>query len=169
MYFTFYGMMAVGITPTQHFAAVISSAFYSLWNLVSGFLIPKSVSKTTAYITLYIRCILTFFFLCLGLISTSLAMFQHIPVWWIWFHYLCPVSWTLRGIITSQLGDVEEMIQGPGFQGTVKEYISVTLGYDQTINGMSSVLLSVVVLICFNILFFGSFAVSVKVLNFQKR
>jgi len=46
MYFTFYGMMAVGITPTQHFAAVISSAFYSLWNLVSGFLIPKSVSKT---------------------------------------------------------------------------------------------------------------------------
>ncbi|WVY92651.1 hypothetical protein V8G54_031739 [Vigna mungo] len=135
MYFTFYGMMAVGITPTQHFAAVISSAFYSLWNLVSGFLIPKS----------------------------------HIPVWWIWFHYLCPVSWTLRGIITSQLGDVEEMIQGPGFQGTVKEYISVTLGYDQTINGMSSVLLSVIVLICFNILFFGSFAVSVKVLNFQKR
>lgn len=44
-YFTFYGMMAVGITPTQHFAAVISSAFYSLWNLVSGFLIPKSVSE----------------------------------------------------------------------------------------------------------------------------
>ncbi|KAL9320039.1 hypothetical protein ACSQ67_011878 [Phaseolus vulgaris] len=79
------------------------------------------------------------------------------------------VSWTLRGIITSQLGDVEEMLEGPGFQGTVKEFIAVTLGYDQTINGMSSVLLSVIVLICFNILFFGCFAVSIKVLNFQKR
>jgi hypothetical protein len=43
-YFTFYGMMAVGLTPSQQFAAVISSAFYSLWNLLSGFLIPKSVS-----------------------------------------------------------------------------------------------------------------------------
>jgi len=38
-------MMAVGLTPSQHLAAVISSAFYSLWNLLSGFLIPKSVSN----------------------------------------------------------------------------------------------------------------------------
>ena len=51
-------------------------------------------------------------------------MFQHIPVWWMWFHYLCPVSWTLRGIITSQLGDVEEMLVGPGFKGNVKEFIA---------------------------------------------
>lgn len=43
-YFTFYGMMAVGLTPTPHLAAVISSAFYSLWNLMSGFLVPKPVS-----------------------------------------------------------------------------------------------------------------------------
>lgn len=44
-YFTFYGMMAVGLTPSQHMAAIISSAFYSLWNLLSGFLIPKPVSE----------------------------------------------------------------------------------------------------------------------------
>lgn len=43
-YFTFYGMVAVGLTPTQQVAAVVSSAFYSLWNLLSGFLIPQSVS-----------------------------------------------------------------------------------------------------------------------------
>jgi len=43
-YFTFYGMVAVGLTPTQDVAAVVSSAFYSLWNLLSGFLIPQSVS-----------------------------------------------------------------------------------------------------------------------------
>ncbi|KAJ7541808.1 hypothetical protein O6H91_10G077700 [Diphasiastrum complanatum] len=40
-YFTFYGMMAVGLTPSQQLAAVVSSAFYSLWNLFSGFLIPR--------------------------------------------------------------------------------------------------------------------------------
>ncbi|CAI8585681.1 unnamed protein product [Vicia faba] len=134
-YFTFYGMMAVGFTASQQLAAVISSAFYSLWNLLSGFLIPKA----------------------------------SIPGWWIWFYYICPVQWTLRGIITSQLGDVETTIVGPGFKGTVKEYISATLGYDQKINGISSVGLSVTVLLAFNVLFFGSFATSVKVFNFQKR
>ncbi|KAI4306609.1 hypothetical protein L6164_029870 [Bauhinia variegata] len=135
LYFTFYGMMAVGLTPNQHLAAVISSAFYSLWNLLSGFLIPRT----------------------------------RIPGWWIWFYYICPVSWTLRGIITSQLGDVETRIVGAGFEGTVKEFLSAYLGYDSAINGVSAVSLSIIVLICFCILFFGSFAVSVKVLNFQKR
>ncbi|XP_024516623.1 ABC transporter G family member 31 [Selaginella moellendorffii] len=40
-YFTVYGMMAIGLTPSQQLAAVISSAFYSLWNLFSGFIIPQ--------------------------------------------------------------------------------------------------------------------------------
>ncbi|WJX31315.1 ABC transporter G member 31 [Trifolium repens] len=134
-YFTFYGIMAVGLTPTQHLSAVTSSAFYSLWNLVSGFIIPKA----------------------------------YIPGYWLWFHYLCPVSWTLRGIITSQFGDVQDIIEGPGFKGTVKQYISVSLGYDDTINGVSAVWISAIVLVGFVIFFFGSFAISVKVLNFQKR
>lgn len=47
-YFTFYGMMAVGLTPTQHMAAIVSSAFYSLWNLFNGFLVPKTVSNDSS-------------------------------------------------------------------------------------------------------------------------
>lgn len=129
-YFTFYGMMAVGLTSSQHLAAVISSAFYSLWNLLSGFLVPK----------------------------------PYIPGWWIWFYYICPIAWTLRGIVTSQLGDVETKIVGPGFEGTVKEYLEVSLGYGPGMIGVSAA-----VLVGFNILFFLVFAVSVKVLNFQKR
>lgn len=41
MYFTYYGMMTVGITPNVNVAAIISSAFYGLWNLFSGFIIPR--------------------------------------------------------------------------------------------------------------------------------
>ncbi|XP_062085164.1 ABC transporter G family member 31 [Humulus lupulus] len=129
-YFTFYGMMAVGLTPSQNLAAVISSAFYSLWNLLSGFLVPQ----------------------------------PNIPGWWIWFYYICPVAWTLKGIISSQLGDVETRIVGPGFDGTVKEYLEVSLGYGPGMIGVSAA-----VLIGFSVLFFTVFAVSVKVLNFQKR
>jgi hypothetical protein len=44
LYFTFYGMMAVGLTPNYHIAAVVSSAFYGIWNLFSGYLIPRPVS-----------------------------------------------------------------------------------------------------------------------------
>lgn len=40
LYFTFYGMMTVAFTPNQHIAAVSSTAFLSIWNLFSGFIIP---------------------------------------------------------------------------------------------------------------------------------
>ncbi|KAL5225223.1 hypothetical protein ABZP36_011862 [Zizania latifolia] len=129
-YFTFYGMVAVGLTPTQQTAAVVSSAFYSLWNLLSGFLIPQS----------------------------------RIPGWWIWFYYICPVAWTLRGIITSQLGDVDTRIVGPGFNGTVQEFLRQNLGYEQGMTGVT-----VTVLIAFSLFFFSIYAVSIKMINFQRR
>ncbi|XP_074289923.1 ABC transporter G family member 31 isoform X2 [Silene latifolia] len=129
-YFTFYGMMAVGVTPNQHFAAVVSSAFYSLWNLLSGFLLPKRL----------------------------------IPKWWIWFHYIDPVAWTLRGLITSQLGDVESMLNEEGFKGTVKQYLDVYYGFGPGMIGLSAL-----VLIGFCVLFSGAFMGSIRYLNFQKR
>ncbi|KAL5806630.1 hypothetical protein ACOSQ4_029363 [Xanthoceras sorbifolium] len=129
-YFTFYGMMAVGLSPNPDLADVISSASYSLWNLLSGFLVAK----------------------------------PSIPGWWVWFYYICPVAWTLKGVITSQLGDVEIIIEHPEFKGTVKEYLDVNLGYGPGMVGVSAA-----VLITFCIFFFGIFAFSIKYLNFQKR
>ncbi|KAF9617024.1 hypothetical protein IFM89_033094 [Coptis chinensis] len=41
LYFTYYGMMAVGLTPNQAFAAIVSAAFYSVWNLFAGFVITR--------------------------------------------------------------------------------------------------------------------------------
>ncbi|KAJ1691234.1 hypothetical protein LUZ63_015389 [Rhynchospora breviuscula] len=41
MYFTFYGMMAVAMTPNSDIAAIVSTAFYFLWNIFAGFLIPR--------------------------------------------------------------------------------------------------------------------------------
>ncbi|KAL6344933.1 hypothetical protein AAG906_006696 [Vitis piasezkii] len=49
LYFTFYGMMAVAITPNQHISGIVSSAFYGLWNLFSGFIIPHTVMSWTLY------------------------------------------------------------------------------------------------------------------------
>ncbi len=45
LYFTYYGMMAVALTPNHQIAAIVGSGFYNLFNLFSGFLIFRPVSK----------------------------------------------------------------------------------------------------------------------------
>ncbi|CAI0467872.1 unnamed protein product [Linum tenue] len=129
-YFTFFGMMAVGLTDTQSLSAVVSAVFYTFCDLLSGFLISK----------------------------------QFVPGWWIWLYYICPVAWTLQGIISSQLGDVETVIEGPGFRGSVKDYLKEYYGYGTNMVGPS-----VGVLVCFSILFFSAYAASLKFINFQRR
>lgn len=44
LYFTFYGMMAVAMTPNGDIGAILSTAFYAIWNIFAGFLIPRPVS-----------------------------------------------------------------------------------------------------------------------------
>ncbi|KAJ0959675.1 hypothetical protein J5N97_000667 [Dioscorea zingiberensis] len=41
LYFTFYGMMAVAMTPNSDIAAIVSTAFYFVWNVFAGYLIPR--------------------------------------------------------------------------------------------------------------------------------
>ncbi|KAE9591001.1 putative ABC-2 type transporter [Lupinus albus] len=41
LYFTYYGMMSVALTPNQHISTIVSSAFYAVWNLFSGFIVPR--------------------------------------------------------------------------------------------------------------------------------
>ena len=44
LYFTFYGMMTVAVTPNHHIAGIIANSFLIIWNLFSGFIIPRPVS-----------------------------------------------------------------------------------------------------------------------------
>ncbi|XP_071710523.1 pleiotropic drug resistance protein 1-like isoform X2 [Rutidosis leptorrhynchoides] len=41
LYMTFYGMMTVAITPNANIAAIIAASFYAIFNLFSGFIIPR--------------------------------------------------------------------------------------------------------------------------------
>ena len=47
LYFTYYGMMTVSITPNLQVASIFAAAFYSLFNLFSGFFIARPVSSNT--------------------------------------------------------------------------------------------------------------------------
>ncbi|KAI3512641.1 hypothetical protein L1887_19959 [Cichorium endivia] len=41
LYMTYYGMMTVAITPNANIAAIIASSFFAIFNLFSGFIIPR--------------------------------------------------------------------------------------------------------------------------------
>ncbi|XP_058115189.1 ABC transporter G family member 42-like isoform X2 [Magnolia sinica] len=131
LYFTYYGMMTVSITPNHQVAAIFAAAFYALFNLFSGFFIPR----------------------------------PKIPKWWIWYYWICPVAWTVYGLIVSQYGDLENTIQVPG--GTtmpIKSYIEDHFGYKNDFMGPVAA-----VLVGFTVFFAFMFAYCIKILNFQQR
>lgn len=53
LYFTFYGMMTTAITPNHTVAPIIAAPFYTLWNLFSGFMIPRKVWEKPISFRLY--------------------------------------------------------------------------------------------------------------------
>ncbi|KAJ7530183.1 hypothetical protein O6H91_15G083600 [Diphasiastrum complanatum] len=131
LYFTYYGMLAVSITPNYQVAAIVASTFYALFNLFSGFLIPR----------------------------------PKIPKWWVWYYWICPVSWTLYGLVASQYGDVTSPLQIPDeSQKPVKLFLIEHFGYHKDFLGVVAT-----VLVAFTIFFALMFAFCIKCLNFQYR
>ena len=132
LYFTYYGMMTVSLTPNHQVASVFAAAFYALFNLFSGFFIPR----------------------------------PRIPKWWIWYYWICPVAWTVYGLIVSQYGDLTQTIKGTGMtpDPMIKQYIQVHFGYEPDFMGPVAV-----VLVGFTVFFAFLYAYCIRTLNFQMR
>ncbi|XP_010654721.1 pleiotropic drug resistance protein 1 [Vitis vinifera] len=128
LYFTFYGMMAVAATPNQHIASIVAAAFYGLWNLFSGFIVPRN----------------------------------RIPVWWRWYYWICPVAWTLYGLVTSQFGDIQDTLLDKN--QTVEQFLDDYFGFKHDFLGVVAA-----VVVGFVVLFLFIFAYAIKAFNFQRR
>ncbi|KAJ6833048.1 ABC transporter G family member 39-like [Iris pallida] len=128
LYFTYYGMMSVALTPNADIASIVCSAFYAIWNLFAGFVIPR----------------------------------PRIPVWWRWYYWACPISWTLYGMIVSQYGEIDHPLSGT--DQTVKEFIKSYFGYKHDFLGVVAV-----AVMGFPVLFALVFTAGIKILNFQRR
>ncbi|XP_015083661.1 pleiotropic drug resistance protein 1-like [Solanum pennellii] len=127
LYFTLYGMMTVAVTPNHTIASIVSSAFYTIWNLFCGFVVPKT----------------------------------RMPVWWRWYYYICPLSWTLYGLIASQFGDVQDRLDT---KETVEQFLENFFDYKHDFVGYVAV-----ILVGISVAFLFIFAYSIKSFNFQKR
>ncbi|XP_037466688.1 ABC transporter G family member 44 isoform X1 [Triticum dicoccoides] len=128
LYFTYYGMLAVGLTPSYNIASIVSSFFYGVWNLFSGFVISRPT----------------------------------MPVWWRWYSWVCPVSWTLYGLVASQFGDLMEPLQDSGVP--IDAFLKSFFGFQHDFLGVVAVVTA-----GFAVLFAVAFGLSIKVLNFQRR
>ncbi|KAL5757768.1 hypothetical protein ACOSP7_020379 [Xanthoceras sorbifolium] len=89
-----------------------------------------------------------------------------IPKWWTWYYYICPVAWTVYGLIVTQYGDIEDTIKVPGIlpDPSIKWYVQNHFGYDLNFMGPTTV-----ILVAFAAFFALMFAVCIKTLNFQQR
>ncbi|XP_050220397.1 pleiotropic drug resistance protein 3-like isoform X1 [Mercurialis annua] len=87
-----------------------------------------------------------------------------IPKWWKWSYYICPTSWVLNGMLTSQYGDVHKEILVFGETKTVSAFLQDYFGYHHDFLGVVAV-----VLIVFPFVFASLFAYSIGKLNFQRR
>ncbi|KAJ6793990.1 ABC transporter G family member 42-like [Iris pallida] len=131
LYFTYYGMMTVSISPNEQVAGILAATFYSLFNLFSGFYIPR----------------------------------PRIPKWWVWYYWICPVSWTVYGLIITQYGDLEDMIKVPGQPNqTIKSYVEDHYGFQNDFMGVVAA-----VLVGFSVFFAFMFSFCIQKLNFQQR
>ncbi|KAJ9566593.1 hypothetical protein OSB04_002559 [Centaurea solstitialis] len=132
LYFTSYGLMIVSITPNHQAASIFAAAINVLFNLFSGFFIPR----------------------------------PRIPKWWMWYYWICPLQWTIQGLIISQYGDLDETIKVPGmsYDPTIKWYVQSYFGYD--VDALGSV---AIIIVAFTVFFASMYAYCLHKLNFQIR
>ncbi|XVE82355.1 hypothetical protein DITRI_Ditri15bG0142000 [Diplodiscus trichospermus] len=100
----------------------------------------------------------------LNLFSGFIVPKPQIPKWWLWLYYLCPTSWALNGMLTSQYGDIDKQIVAFGEKKTVAAFIQDYYGFHHNFLGIVALLL-----FFFPIVFATLFAYFIGRLNFQRR
>jgi len=89
---------------------------------------------------------------------------QRIPMWWIWLYYICPTSWALEGMFTSQYGDLDKEISVFGETKTASAFIEDYFGYRQDFLGVVGLVLIIIPIVIASL-----FTYFIGKLNFQRR
>ncbi|XP_065866894.1 pleiotropic drug resistance protein 2-like [Euphorbia lathyris] len=131
-------------------------AIYSLYGMMLVALTPGQ----------QIAAILMGFFMSLwNLFSGFMVARPLMPIWWRWYYWGSPVSWTIYGVITSQVGDVKTLLEIPE-----SESMAVNVYLEQVYGFKHSFLVPVALAhLGWVLLFFFIFTASIRFLNFQRR
>ena len=83
-------------------------------------------------------------------------------MWWRWYYWICPVAWTLYGLVTSQFGDIQDTLLDKN--QTVEQFLDDYFGFKHDFLGVVAA-----VVVGFVVLFLLIFAYAIKTFNFQRR
>lgn len=161
LYFVYLGMFLVSVCPGIEIASVLATAVYTILNLFSGFLLPgpvpsKSLSSFSSFhVNAYVKK---------GNKYCVFSCTQKIPKWWIWCYWICPTSWSLTGLLTSQYGDMNREILIFEEHKTVSSFLHDYYGFHHDRLGLVAAFL-----IAFPIAFAILFAYCIGKLNYQRR
>ncbi|XP_062009969.1 pleiotropic drug resistance protein 3-like isoform X1 [Rosa rugosa] len=106
----------------------------------------------------------SFCYTMFNLFSGFLVPGPKIPKWWVWGYWICPVAWSLNGLLTSQYGDLNKVIVVHGEEKTISDFLESIHGYYY--NELKYV---ATVLLAFPLVFAFAFGVATEKLNFQRR
>ncbi|KAJ3701260.1 hypothetical protein LUZ61_004965 [Rhynchospora tenuis] len=84
-----------------------------------------------------------------------------LPKWYRWNYWSDPVAWALYGLMVSQFGDVDNIMDNGV---TVKDFIREYSGYKHSFLPFAAI-----AIVGFCVIFATSFAFAIKLLNFQRR
>ncbi|EEC70582.1 hypothetical protein OsI_01785 [Oryza sativa Indica Group] len=97
-----------------------------------------------------------------NLFSGYLIPRPKIPVWWRWYCWICPVAWTLYGLVASQFGNIQTKLDGK--DQTVAQFITEYYGFHHDL-----LWLVAVVHVVFTVMFAFLFSFAIMKFNFQRR
>ncbi|KAF9612831.1 hypothetical protein IFM89_004241 [Coptis chinensis] len=106
------------------------------------------------------------FYMLWNLFSGFMISHKRIPVWWRWYYWINPVAWSLYGLLTSQYGDVDELVKLSDGVRTlpIRQLLRDEYGFRHEYLAVSGI-----VVVSFCVIFAVIFAYAIKSFNFQRR
>ncbi|XVF49249.1 hypothetical protein PTKIN_Ptkin03bG0253300 [Pterospermum kingtungense] len=106
------------------------------------------------------------FYMLWNLFCGFMIPHKRIPIWWRWYYWANPISWSLYGLVISQYGGDDGLVKLSDGKTSMptEQLLEEVLGYRNDFLGVTAVM------VAFFVVFFAMiFALAIKAFNFQRR
>ncbi|GMJ09284.1 polar auxin transport inhibitor sensitive 1, PLEIOTROPIC DRUG RESISTANCE 9 [Hibiscus trionum] len=153
--------------PAVNFYGSTYKVFWYFYTMFCTLLYYKYLGMMLVSLTPTYQVATIFASLCytlFSLFSGYLIPGPRFPKWWIWGYWICPTSWSLKGFLTSQYGDIKEEIVAFGERKTLSAFLDSQYGYKY-----QDLPIIAIVLFAFPLVFALVFTYGIAKLNYQRR
>ncbi|KAG4119906.1 hypothetical protein ERO13_D11G108000v2 [Gossypium hirsutum] len=153
--------------PAVNFYGSAYKVFWYFYTVFCTLLYYKYLGMMLVSLTPTFQVATIFASLCytlFSLFSGYLIPGPQFPKWWVWGYWISPSSWSLKGLLTSQYGEIEEEIMAFGEKKALNTFLDSQYGYKHR-----DLPIIAVVLLAFPLVFASVFTYGIAKLNYQRR